>query len=141
MEGCGPGAAPAPRLPAEAAAFSWAPRAGACADGAALRGALLSLWLTAVVVRCSKRSEFVMWATEVKKVDIESLPKWEEKDMFRRALGRPRLVPSARHQMLDCGASRCATEHHRACAGSQDIHGGLQHGHAAAQKVLRPGRV
>ncbi|KAK9836123.1 hypothetical protein WJX81_003270 [Elliptochloris bilobata] len=31
----------------------------------------------------SKRSEFIMWATEVQKVDVESLPKWEEKDMFR----------------------------------------------------------
>ena len=29
-----------------------------------------------------------MWATEVKKVDIESLPKWEEKDMFRCSLSR-----------------------------------------------------
>ena len=35
--------------------------------------------------RRSKRSEFIMWATEVKKVDIESLPKWEEKDLFRCA--------------------------------------------------------
>ncbi len=60
---------------------------------AALRGALSSICLTPVVVRCSKRSEFVMWATEVKKVDIESMPKWEEKDMFRRVLGRSRLLP------------------------------------------------
>ena len=33
-----------------------------------------------------------MWATEVKKVDIESLPKWEEKDLFRCAARLRRLL-------------------------------------------------
>ena len=29
------------------------------------------------------RSEFVMWAAEIKKIDVEILPKWEEKDLFK----------------------------------------------------------
>ena len=28
-------------------------------------------------------SEFVLWAIEVKRVDVELLPKWEEKDLFK----------------------------------------------------------
>ena len=31
------------------------------------------------------RSEFVMWAAEIKKVDVEGLPKWEEKELFKCA--------------------------------------------------------
>ena len=30
----------------------------------------------------TKVSEFQQWATEVKKVNIEALPKWEEKELF-----------------------------------------------------------
>lgn len=30
----------------------------------------------------SKISEFQQWATEVKKVNVEALPKWEEKELF-----------------------------------------------------------
>lgn len=30
----------------------------------------------------SKVSEFQQWATEVKKVNVEALPKWEEKELF-----------------------------------------------------------
>lgn len=30
----------------------------------------------------TKISEFQQWATEVKKVNIEALPKWEEKELF-----------------------------------------------------------
>lgn len=32
---------------------------------------------------CSKYTEFALWASEVKKLDIEVLPKAEEKEMFR----------------------------------------------------------
>ena len=31
------------------------------------------------------RSEFVMWAAEAKGINVESLPKWEEKDLFKYA--------------------------------------------------------
>lgn len=31
----------------------------------------------------AKRDEFVMWAAEVKQVDVEYLGKFEEKDLFR----------------------------------------------------------
>lgn len=30
-----------------------------------------------------KRSEFLMWALDVKKVDVEALAKWEEKELFK----------------------------------------------------------
>ena len=33
----------------------------------------------------TKRAEFQMWATEVQKIDIELLPKNEEKELFRSA--------------------------------------------------------
>lgn len=32
---------------------------------------------------CRYSSEFVLWAIEVKGVDVELLPKWEEKDLFK----------------------------------------------------------
>ena len=28
-------------------------------------------------------SEFLLWAIEVKGLDVELLPKWEEKDLFK----------------------------------------------------------
>jgi hypothetical protein len=28
-------------------------------------------------------SEFVIWAIEVKGIDVEILPKWEEKELFK----------------------------------------------------------
>lgn len=43
------------------------------------------------------RSEFVMWAAEVQKVDVEGLPKWEEKELFKCACG---LCFSMQHRPL-----------------------------------------
>ena len=31
----------------------------------------------------AKRAEFMLWATEVKRVDLEVLPKFEEKELFK----------------------------------------------------------
>jgi hypothetical protein len=30
-----------------------------------------------------------MWAAEIKKIDVEGLPKWEEKDLFKCAASFP----------------------------------------------------
>ena len=35
------------------------------------------------VMPCSYSSEFVMWAIEVKGIDVESIPKWEEKELLK----------------------------------------------------------
>ena len=93
-----------------------------------------------------------MWATEVKKVDIESLPKWEEKDLFRCAArlqsSLPGLacaemnkvpmisIPYLHEPTLLCFMmpNNCDARWNVSC--QQDIHGGLQHRHAAAQEVL-----
>lgn len=36
-----------------------------------------------VVIARRYSSEFVMWAIEVKNVDVESIPKWEEKELLK----------------------------------------------------------
>ena len=41
--------------------------------------------ITMEMLPCRFRSEFVMWAAEVKKADVEGLPKWEEKELFKYA--------------------------------------------------------
>jgi hypothetical protein len=73
-----------------------------------------------------------MWAAEVKKVDVEGLPKWEEKELFKCA-GHPEpALWQGKKYAWQCSQTL-------GCC--QDVHGGLQHGHAATQEVLRPGRV
>ena len=44
---------------------------------------LLSRQTSHPYLHCSKYSEFALWASEAKRIDIEVLPKLEERELFR----------------------------------------------------------
>jgi hypothetical protein len=43
----------------------------------------LDIEVVALLMCRNKRPEFTAWLLEVKKVNLESLPPWEEKKMFK----------------------------------------------------------
>ncbi|XP_027064055.1 uncharacterized protein [Coffea arabica] len=70
-------------------------------------GAVTNLWGKYGIIRetdmWNKRPEFTAWLAEVKKVNLESLPNWEEKQMFKEFMEdhNTATFPSKKYYNLD----------------------------------------